>query len=94
MEQGTQKAERIAARLTEDDKRLIQRGAALRGQKMSEFLVDSARKQAAEAVREHDIIVLTVRETIAFAEALENPPLPNDVLRTAAARYRAFTGKE
>lgn len=45
-------------------------------------------QDAAKAtIREHNVITLTARDSVAFAEALLNPREPNEALRAAYARY-------
>lgn len=81
------KSERLEARVTLQQKLLLQRAAELRGLSLTDFLVTSAQTAAETAIREHNIITLTARDSIAFAEALLNPGEPNEALRAAFARY-------
>lgn len=86
------KQERIEARITAEEKEMVQRAAALNGSSLTDFVMRSALEAARETIRAHQVIDLTVRESRAFAEALIAPPEPNDNLRTLARRYREFMG--
>ena len=87
------KSERLEARITPEQKRLIQRAADLEGRSLTDFVIEKMQAAAIETVQAHETMRLTVRDSIAFVEAITNPPAPNDALRAAAADYRAFTGK-
>jgi uncharacterized protein (DUF1778 family) len=90
----TPKSERLEARVTLQQKLLLQRAAELRGLSLTDFLVTSAQTAAEATIREHNVIALTTRDSIAFAEALLNSGEPNEALRVAFARYdEAVTDK-
>lgn len=86
------KQERLDARLTADQKALIQKAADLEGRSLSDFVVASAFAAAEERVRRHEVMVLSERDSKRFVEALLNPPEPNEHLRRAAARHRELFG--
>ena len=81
------KSERLEARVTPQQKELLQYAAELQGLSLTDFLVTSAQRIAEAAIREHNVITLTKRDSMAFAEALLNPRQPNADLRAAFARY-------
>ena len=81
------KPERLEARLTPEQKALLQRAADLSGRTLSEFVISSAQAAAQETIRTHHIIELTARESEQLANALLNPVPPNERLRVAAARH-------
>jgi uncharacterized protein (DUF1778 family) len=83
----TSKSERLEARVTRQQKELLQHAAELRGLSLSDFLITSAQSAAETIIREHNIVTLTTRDSIAFAEALLNPGEPNEALRKAFARH-------
>ena len=83
------KAQRLEARVTRDQKRLIERAAELRGTTVTEFLVVSAQQAAAETIRNHETLILRDEARDIFINALLNPPRPNEALRSAARRYLA-----
>jgi uncharacterized protein (DUF1778 family) len=79
--------ERLVARVSADQKRLIQRAAALQGRTLSDFLVASAQEAAQRTIREREVIVLDAVDSAAFVEALLNPTPVNDRLRDSIRRY-------
>lgn len=90
---GATKRGRLEARVSSEQKRLFQRAATLRGQTLSDYVVSTVQRDAEEAIREHDILTLSARDSRIFVEALLNPAGPNDALRVAFEDYDAFTGR-
>ncbi len=80
--------ERLEARLSPEQKALLERAAALEGRSLTDFVVSNAQAAAVETIERHEVIALTARDSLAFAEALMNPPVPNARLRAAAERHR------
>lgn len=78
---------RLEARVKPEQKALFERAAALRGQSLTDFLVQSAQTAAEEIIQTHEVITLTARDTAALIEALRNPPPPNEKLRRALQRH-------
>jgi uncharacterized protein (DUF1778 family) len=87
------KQERIEARVSPDQKALIERAAAIEGRTLTEFVLQSSRVAAQEAIERHERLTLTMRDSAAFVEALMTPTAPNESLRAAAARHRALIGE-
>ena len=83
---------RLEARISIEQKTLLQQAAALSGRTLSEFVVASAQEVAGRIIQEHEAIRLTRTEQIAFVSALLNPPAPNKRLRQAAVAYRKQMG--
>ena len=81
------KRERLEARITQEQKQLLERAAALAGQSLTDFVISSAHRAAEETIREHEIIRLSPEDSSAFVEALLNPSGPNEHLRAACAAY-------
>jgi uncharacterized protein (DUF1778 family) len=81
------KSERLEARATRDQKELFQRAAELSGLSLTDFLTMSAQSVAETTIRQHSIMTLTARDSLAFAEALFNPGEPNAALRNAFTRH-------
>jgi uncharacterized protein (DUF1778 family) len=79
---------RFDARLNEDQKILIQRAADLEGRTMTDFVLHSAEAAAERTIRDRAMLVLSVRDTETFVNAILNPPGPGPVLRAAARRYK------
>lgn len=86
------KTERVGARLSPDQKHLMQRAADLEHRTLTDFMVESGIRTAEEVVRRHDIIALSERGARAFMEAVYNPKPANAYLRQAAEEYKAVFG--
>lgn len=85
------KTERAEFRWEHSVKDTVERAAALRGQKVSEFLRQAALERAQRMIAEHETMVLSDAAREQFFEALRNPPPANDRLRAAIKRYRDRT---
>jgi uncharacterized protein (DUF1778 family) len=88
-----QRSERVEARVTPEQKKLLERAAALEGRSLTDFVLSSAQAAAAETISRHELLKLTREDQDVFVAALLKPPAPNKALRTAAARYRAARGR-
>lgn len=88
----SRKQERLEARVTPDQKRLIERAAELRGTTITEFVVVSAQQAAANTIKDFETLTIRDEAREVFIRAVLNPPAPNQAARAAAARYRTQTG--
>ena len=88
----TGRAARLEARISAEQKAVLQQAATLSGRTLSEFVVASAHEAAAKVIQDHETIRLSRAEQIAFVTALLDPPEPGDRLRQAAATYRQQMG--
>jgi uncharacterized protein (DUF1778 family) len=77
------KTQRLEVRVGADQKRMIELGAALRGQTVTNFLVQTAAQAAQEAIEAHKVVQLTLEGQLVFAKALRNPPKPGAALQKA-----------
>lgn len=77
------KTERLEARVPLDLKRIIERAANLQGRSLTDFVIGSLEKSARETLREHEVLKLSVADSLIFAKALIHPPKPNAALRRA-----------
>jgi uncharacterized protein (DUF1778 family) len=84
------KSKRIEARVTDHEKELVERAAAIAGRSITDFVVSSALEKAAETIRSHQIMTLSARDSEAFVNAILNPPAPTERQLAAVRRYRAF----
>ena len=89
---GRTRAERLEARVTAEQKKLIERAAALQGRSVTDFVLTSVQDAARRAIEEHHQLSLSVRDSEAFVDALLNPIPVNDRLRDTVRRYRAKAG--
>lgn len=83
------KQQRLEARITSDQKRLIERAAELRGTTVTDFVVASAQQAAAETIKDYEVLTLRDEARRVFVNALLDPPSPNQAARAAAERYKA-----
>lgn len=83
---------RLEARISSEQKALLQQAALLTSRKLSEFVVASAQEAATRIIAEHETIRLSREEKIRFVSTLLNPPEPADRLRQAAQQYRGLMG--
>ncbi|MDE2361116.1 MAG: DUF1778 domain-containing protein [Hyphomicrobiales bacterium] len=86
------RGERLEARVTAEQKALIEHAAALEGRSITDFVLASVQDAAKRAIAEHEVIQLSVRDSKAFVEALLNPREPGDRMRERVAAYRALIG--
>ena len=89
----SRKLSRLEARVTPDQKRLIERAAHLRGTTVTDFVVVSAQQAATETIKEFESLALRDEAREVFVNAIHNPPQPNEALRLAARRYHQMTGR-
>ncbi len=88
------KGERLEARVSRRQKRLIARAARLRGTTVTDFVVASAQQAAAAPIQEGRILKLSPEASAAFVEALLSPPPPpTPAARAAARRYKEWFGR-
>lgn len=81
------RTDRLEARIPGDLKAIMVRAAALQGQTLTDFVVASASETARRVIRESEVLQLSERDQIAFAQALLNPPEPTERMKAAARRY-------
>ncbi len=87
---SNEKSERLEARLSLTQKKLIQHAADLAGRSLTDFILRASQEAANKVIREHEVITLTARESKNFIDALIAPPAPNKALQKAAKRHRDF----
>lgn len=74
--------------MTSDQKALLRRAAAIRGQSVTDFVVSTAQAEAEAVVREHDVLTLTAGEAERFVELILHPGKPGSAFTRAVQRYR------
>jgi len=67
------KTRRIEVRVTDEERELEQAAAAARGQTLSEFVRQAARREAEQVLAERTSIVLDSEEAARFLAALDDP---------------------
>lgn len=86
------RGERLEARITADQKFLIEQAAALQGRTVTDFVLTSVQEAARRAIDEHRRIDLSARDSQAFVQALIDPKPVDARLRETVRRYRRAMG--
>jgi len=84
------KSARLAARVSPEQKMILARAAALCRQPVSQFVVSSAIRAAEDTIKQHGIIALSARDSLAVMDALLDPAPASPTLRRVAERYKTF----
>ena len=87
------KLERLEARVTREQKRIIERAAELRGTSVTEFVVVSAQQAATKTIKDFETLSLRGEARKVFVNAVLNPPAPNAAAKAAARRYKQRLGR-
>lgn len=90
MAQPARKDDVIQIRASAETKAVLNRAAALRGQKLSEFMLDSARRQAEEAILDQRIFFLDAKAHEKFLALLDSPTKSNKHLKALMTRKPAW----
>ena len=80
----------INLRIETNTRRLIDDAAAVLGKTRTEFMIDSARRQAIDVLLDQRLFVLDAARYDAFMHALDNPPAPGPKLRALLRRVPAW----
>ncbi|MDE2331204.1 MAG: DUF1778 domain-containing protein [Bradyrhizobium sp.] len=80
----------INLRIETNTRQLIDDAAAILGKTRTEFMIDSARRQAIDVLLDQRLFVLDSERYDAFMHALDNPPAPGPKLRSLLRRVPAW----
>ncbi len=80
----------INLRIETNTRQLIDDAAAILGKTRTEFMVDSARRQAIDVLLDQRLFVLEPDRYDAFLHALDNPPAPGPKLLALLRRTPAW----
>lgn len=80
----------INLRIEANTRQLIDDAAAVLGKTRTEFMVESARRQAIDVLLDQRLFVLDSERYDAFMHALDNPPAPGPKLRSLLRRVPAW----
>lgn len=92
LQKRRKKQERLEARVSPAQKRLLERAANLRGTSLTDFVLTSAQEAATKTIKDFEIPTLCDEAREVFIKALMNPPAPNERLRRAADHYKKCMG--
>lgn len=76
----------INLRIEAPTRQLIDDAAAVLGKTRTEFMIESARRQAIDVLLDQRLFVLDADRYDAFMHALDNPPAPGPKLRSLLRR--------
>lgn len=85
---GAKRAERLDARLTREEKELVETAARMRGTSSSDFVRMAVKEAALNIIREYEQITLAEKSRKVFVEALLSPPKPNEKALAAVNRFK------
>jgi uncharacterized protein (DUF1778 family) len=85
---------RLEARLPVDVHAMLKRAAQIQGRSLTDFVVTAAQEAARHTIEDAEIIRLSAEGQRRFAEALLNPPEPNEALKRAFEHHRRLVGHE
>jgi uncharacterized protein (DUF1778 family) len=80
----------INLRIETHTRQLIDDAAAILGKTRTEFMIESARRQAIDVLLDQRLFVLDSGRYDAFMHALDNPPAPGPKLRSLLRRVPAW----
>lgn len=80
----------INLRIETGTRQLIDDAAAILGKTRTEFMIESARRQAVDVLLDQRLYVLDPERYDAFVQALDNPPAPGPKLRSLLRRTPAW----
>lgn len=85
------RSERLEARVTPEQKQLIEYAAALKGATVTDFLLSSVQDAAKKAIEDHQIFILTRSDSEVFVRELLSPTPANERLKDTVDRYKAMS---
>ncbi|MEF3365896.1 DUF1778 domain-containing protein [Methylocystis sp. 9N] len=80
----------INLRIEAHTRGLIDDAAAILGKTRTEFMIESARRQAIDVLLDQRLFTLDAERYGAFLQALDNPPAPGPKLRSLLRRVPAW----
>lgn len=92
-ESQTQEIARLNFRLPSEAKEKIERAAVVSGLTVTDFAIHALLSSADDVLERHHMTMLSDCDRDIFLQLLDNPPPPNESLRTAAKRYKKPTKK-
>ena len=80
----------INLRIEANTRRLIDDAAAILGKTRTEFMIESARRQAIDVLLDQRLFALGADRYDAFVHTLDNPPAPGPKLKSLLRRVSAW----
>ncbi len=82
------KSARIETRVSQEQKELIERAAAVSGRTVSDFVLAHVEVAAKKVIEEHEKLYLDQTQSRILVDALLSPKKPNKKLKTAMEQHR------
>ena len=80
----------INLRIEANTRKLIDDAAAILGKTRTDFMIESARRQATDVLLDQRLFVLDSAHYDSFLQALDNPPAPGPKLKSLLRRVPAW----
>lgn len=93
MSESKVKGSRIDLRVTQEQKELLERAAALKGVSLSAYTLFYVLPAAKQEVDSHERLVLSNRDRDLFMSVMENPPELKGKLKSAIRNYQEKYGE-
>lgn len=77
----------INLKVTAEQKELLEKAASSTGLSLSDFVLSKSLEAAWENAASHNQLVLSARDWELFVSLMENPPEPNEALKSAMREY-------
>ncbi|WP_245853351.1 DUF1778 domain-containing protein [Pasteurella oralis] len=84
---------RFEARISPEVHVLLKHAAAIEGRSLTDFVVNAALSAARHTVEKNKMIHLTMSDQQQFANALIDPPLPNEKMKKAMHLSKDLLGE-
>lgn len=82
------KQSRVDFRVSAEQKELLERAASLKGLSVSSYLLSNSIEAATKDIESHEKLVLSDNDRDLFLSLMENPPEPNQALKSAMRRFQ------
>ena len=90
----TQATARLEARIPVEIHQMLRHAAAIQGRTLTDFIISAVRSEAEKAIAQHHAVSLSMRDQLAFADALINPGEPTEAMRNAKRHYEELISND
>ncbi len=82
------KESRVDLRISQEQKDLLETAASLKGLSLSAYLLSNSLEAARKDIESYEKLVLSDKDRDLFLSLIENPPEPNQNLKSAMKRFK------
>jgi uncharacterized protein (DUF1778 family) len=82
------KSKRFNFRVSSEQKALIEHAAMYSGASVTSFAMNALLEKARDVVQQHEVVMLSMRDTKRFMEIMESDYTPSEEAKEEAKRYR------